>query len=56
MAQMIAGVDCPSCDAEASIEMIRADTRGAKWARCTVCGQTVLLDARNHVVHKGAAA
>ena len=53
MAETISEVDCPSCGAEASIETVRADTRGAKWARCTVCGNTVLLDAANRVVHRG---
>jgi hypothetical protein len=56
MAQTLTGVDCPSCDTEASLEVIRADTRGAKWARCTLCRSTMLLDAENRVVHRGAAA
>jgi formate dehydrogenase maturation protein FdhE len=49
----ISEIDCPSCDAAGSLEVIRADTRGAKWAWCSVCSKTVLLDSENRVVHKG---
>jgi transposase-like protein len=45
--------DCPSCDADQSLQVIRSDTNGLKWCLCSVCAKTVLLDAKNRIVHKG---
>lgn len=46
-------VDCPSCDSAGTLELIRSDTAGRKWAVCTACAKTVLLDAKNRVLHTG---
>lgn len=44
--------DCPSCDAAASLEKIRADAGGLIWCYCRVCSKTVLIDADGRIVHK----
>jgi hypothetical protein len=45
--------DCDRCSAAESLEVIRADTRGLKWAYCRVCSKTVLLDAENRILKHG---
>ena len=45
---------CPHCDANATLEVIRSDTNGVKWCLCSSCAKTVLLDAKNRIVHKGS--
>lgn len=48
--------DCPKCDANASLEEIRADDTGHVWAYCRVCSATVLINAQGQIVHASASA
>ncbi len=45
--------DCPRCDAKSTLEVFRSDTRGLKWAVCSCCSTTVLLDSENRILHVG---
>lgn len=48
--------DCPrrGCDANASLEPVRADANGNVWAYCRVCAATVLIDKDGRVLHASA--
>lgn len=53
MGVILKDVDCPRCDSAATLEVIRADDKGNKWALCTACSKTLLLDPKNRVLHLG---
>ena len=53
MGVILKDVDCPKCDSAASVELIRADDKGQKWAYCQSCSATLLLDPKNRVLHVG---
>ncbi len=46
--------DCPRCNANATLERIRSDTRGSVWLYCSCCSATVLVDADGRIVHVSA--
>lgn len=50
----ITKIDCPKCDAAATLEKIRADHRGSIWCLCSCCAATVLIDADGRIVHVSA--
>lgn len=48
---LIPDVDCPRCNAAATLTVFRADVAGAKWAECSCCSAIVLLDTKNRITH-----
>jgi hypothetical protein len=43
--------DCPRCDANRTLEKIRADLHGKVWCYCRCCAASVLIDADGRVLH-----